>query len=93
MLPQVWPFAECPESETQVAGADRHQPPCSIGVAPFRYAYFTPSQGSANRSASGGVLGAMARPASANPGTYSPSLHISLRLLTLIPLINTPNIR
>ena len=32
------------------------------------YAYFTPSKGSANRSASGGVLGAMARPASANPG-------------------------
>jgi len=30
------------------------------------YAYFTPSQGSANRSASGGVLGAIARPPSAN---------------------------
>ena len=41
------------------------------------YAYFTPSQGSANRSASGGVLGAMARPASANPG--------------LIPRLSTPH--
>ena len=30
------------------------------------YVYFTPSQGSANRSASGGVLGAIARPPSAN---------------------------
>ena len=37
------------------------------------YAYFTPSQGSANRSASGGVLGAMARPASANPGLFTVS--------------------
>ena len=37
------------------------------------YAYFTPSQGSANRSASGGVLGAIARPPSAN--RLIPPLH------------------
>ena len=41
------------------------------------YAYFTPSQGSANRSASGGVLGAMARPASANLGFIPPLLSLS----------------
>ena len=55
------------------------------------YAYFTPSQGSANRSASGGVLllGAMARPASANPGLFPVSPHLT----QLSPLINTPNVR
>ena len=31
------------------------------------YAHYTPSQGSANRSASEGVLGAMARPAPVSP--------------------------
>ena len=42
------------------------------------YVYFTPSQGSANRLASGRVLGAMARPVSANLGFIPP-----LRLITL----------
>ena len=55
----------------------------------YIYAYFTPSQGSANRSASGGVLGAMARPASANPGLFPVSPHLN----ELSPLINTPNVR
>ena len=59
------------------------------GAARSPYAYFTPSQRSANRSASGGVLGAMARPASANPGLFPVSPHLN----QLSPLTNTPNVR
>ena len=47
--------------EPRVPGAPRER---ETRVS-FTYEYFTPSQGSANRSASGRVLGAMARPASA----------------------------
>ena len=59
------------------------------------YVYFTPSQGSANRSASGRVLvGAMARPASANLGIIPPLLSLSTsshwKLLVDSPLFTTP---
>ena len=44
------------------------------------YAHYTPSQGSANRSASEGVLGAMARPAPVSP-----------LFITVLPPLNSPS--
>jgi hypothetical protein len=75
-------------------------PCCGAARQPkILYVYFTPSQGSANRSASGRVLGAMARPASAYLGFLYPlstshwicgSFSPIIRCLTpLIPLLTT----
>ena len=60
--------------------AARFQHHLCVHPRPRAYAHYTPSQGSANRSASEGVLGAMARPAPVSP-----------LFITVLPPLNSPS--